>query len=138
MSNKRKRKLSIICATLFCALVITAYAHSGRTDANGGHWNHSTGEYHYHTGEYAGKNSSKKSSSSTSKYKASTKSKSANKVTTKSTDNKTPEKKNDEITFWDVAKFILGVHIALFPILIELYSSIFQSITNFFRNRKRK
>lgn len=25
-------------------------AHSGRTDSNGGHWDHSTGEYHYHNG----------------------------------------------------------------------------------------
>lgn len=25
-------------------------AHSGRTDSNGGHYNHSTGEYHYHHG----------------------------------------------------------------------------------------
>lgn len=24
--------------------------HSGRTDGNGGHYNHSTGEYHYHHG----------------------------------------------------------------------------------------
>lgn len=35
-----------------------ASAHSGRTDSNGGHWNHATGEYHYHSGEYAGKSSS--------------------------------------------------------------------------------
>ena len=41
----------------------TVNSHSGRTDANGGHWNHSTGEYHYHTGEYAGKNKSTSSSS---------------------------------------------------------------------------
>lgn len=25
-------------------------AHSGRTDAYGGHFNHSTGTYHYHSG----------------------------------------------------------------------------------------
>ena len=29
---------------------ITASAHPGRTDANGGHWDNSTGEYHYHHG----------------------------------------------------------------------------------------
>ena len=37
-----------------CVLIIlislTAYAHPGRTDANGGHYDHSTGEYHYHQG----------------------------------------------------------------------------------------
>lgn len=29
-------------------------AHSGRTDAYGGHYNHSTGTYHYHSGSYSG------------------------------------------------------------------------------------
>jgi len=41
---------------------ITAYSHPGRTDANGGHWNRSTGEYHFHTGEYAGRDHSSSSS----------------------------------------------------------------------------
>ena len=38
------------------------FAHPGRTDSNGGHWNRSTGEYHYHSGEYAGRESSGSSS----------------------------------------------------------------------------
>lgn len=29
---------------------IVVYAHPGRTDSNGGHTDHSTGEYHYHHG----------------------------------------------------------------------------------------
>ena len=28
---------------------VVAYAHSGDTDANGGHYNHKTGQYHYHS-----------------------------------------------------------------------------------------
>lgn len=40
--------LSIIVLTmLLCASV---FAHPGRTDSNGGHYDHSTGEYHYHHG----------------------------------------------------------------------------------------
>lgn len=39
--------LSIACITVFS---LSAYAHSGRTDANGGHYDYSTGEYHYHHG----------------------------------------------------------------------------------------
>ena len=42
---------SLLC--LFCVLLLlgaTASAHPGRTDANGGHYNRSTGEYHYHHG----------------------------------------------------------------------------------------
>ena len=31
-------------------LPINAYAHPGKTDGSGGHYNHSTGEYHYHHG----------------------------------------------------------------------------------------
>ena len=40
---------------LCCILIITtfAYAHSGRTDSKGGHYNRSTGEYHYHHGKPA-------------------------------------------------------------------------------------
>lgn len=47
----RKRYLIPILACvllLFCCTA--AYAHPGATDANGGHYDHSTGEYHYHHG----------------------------------------------------------------------------------------
>ena len=44
----------IIFIFLFaCCITIISNAHSGRTDANGGHYNHSTGEYHYHHGRPA-------------------------------------------------------------------------------------
>ena len=33
-----------------------SYAHPGRTDANGGHYNRSTGEYHYHNDGYSYEN----------------------------------------------------------------------------------
>ena len=45
-------KKVIIGLLLFSLIIISVYAHSGRTDANGGHWNHKTGEYHYHSGGY--------------------------------------------------------------------------------------
>lgn len=35
---------------LLCFLVTIAFAHSGKTDGNGGHYDRSTGEYHYHHG----------------------------------------------------------------------------------------
>lgn len=37
-------------ASLFLAFALFSFLHSGRTDANGGHWDHSSGEYHYHHG----------------------------------------------------------------------------------------
>ena len=43
----RKKLFVVVLAAI---LAVTAFAHSGRTDSRGGHWNHSTGEYHYHHG----------------------------------------------------------------------------------------
>lgn len=43
-----------ICAFCVCVMLTyipcLAFAHPGKTDSNGGHTNHSTGEYHYHHG----------------------------------------------------------------------------------------
>lgn len=63
MLNKQKHYYTIskILSIFFiasCTLCCIIYAHPGRTDANGGHWNRSTGEYHYHTGEYSRRPSS--------------------------------------------------------------------------------
>lgn len=45
----RKRLLACLLAFLLL-LSPTVLAHSGKTDANGGHYDRSTGEYHYHHG----------------------------------------------------------------------------------------
>lgn len=45
----RKRLLAFLLAFLLL-LSPAALAHSGKTDANGGHYDRSTGEYHYHHG----------------------------------------------------------------------------------------
>ncbi|MGR3303848.1 MAG: thermonuclease family protein [Candidatus Scalindua sp.] len=41
-------KKLIICFVLLFAAQFSAYPHSGRTDAQGGHTNKKTGEYHFH------------------------------------------------------------------------------------------
>ncbi len=47
-----KRLLSIILAIIYIfSFALLCFAHSGRTDANGGHYDRSTGEYHYHNGD---------------------------------------------------------------------------------------
>lgn len=43
--------LSVLILLLAFSIPITA--HSGKTDAAGGHYDHSSGEYHYHHGEPA-------------------------------------------------------------------------------------
>ena len=45
----RLQKLLFALVLCLCFSVV-ASAHPGRTDSNGGHTNHSTGEYHYHHG----------------------------------------------------------------------------------------
>ena len=44
--------LSVLVLIAFVAIAMapSVNAHPGRTDGNGGHTNHSTGEYHYHHG----------------------------------------------------------------------------------------
>lgn len=46
------RKFILLCLCIILPLSISLHtsAHSGRTDANGGHTDHSTGKYHYHHG----------------------------------------------------------------------------------------
>jgi hypothetical protein len=44
------RLKKMIAIVLCSSLSVVAFAHPGRTDSQGGHYNHSTGEYHYHHG----------------------------------------------------------------------------------------
>lgn len=45
---KKWKWIALVLASTLC--IGSASAHPGRTDANGGHYDHSTGEYHYHHG----------------------------------------------------------------------------------------
>ena len=48
------KRISVLLITiLLLLLTVPAYAHPGKTDDNGGHYNRSTGEYHYHHGHPA-------------------------------------------------------------------------------------
>lgn len=48
MNNKT---VVVVVSVLFMLLLaITSFAHSGMTDANGGHWDNNKNEYHYHCG----------------------------------------------------------------------------------------
>lgn len=45
------RLLKLLVVLVLClSLAVTVFAHPGKTDSNGGHTDHSTGEYHYHHG----------------------------------------------------------------------------------------
>ncbi|HBD95740.1 MAG: hypothetical protein A2015_12865 [Spirochaetes bacterium GWF1_31_7] len=43
------KKIAIISFYISFILILS-YSHSGKTDANGGHWNRKTGTYHTHNG----------------------------------------------------------------------------------------
>ena len=49
----KKIFLCFLALLIIVIVFIPTDAHSGGTDANGGHWDHSTGEYHYHHGKPA-------------------------------------------------------------------------------------
>lgn len=44
-------KKVIILLFVFISIFNISFAHPGRTDNNGGHYDRSTGEYHYHDGD---------------------------------------------------------------------------------------
>ena len=56
----RKTPRAALMIILAVSMSLTAAAHPGKTDANGGHYNRKTGEYHYHNG--GGSSSSSRSS----------------------------------------------------------------------------
>lgn len=64
--NKSIKKILLMLIICFSFSTIV-FAHPGRTDSNGGHYNRSTGEYHYHDGSSANqyKYNNKKSISTT-------------------------------------------------------------------------
>lgn len=66
------KKLKTISLTLIITLLLssTSFAHSGRTDSRGGHWNRKTGTYHYHNSGV--KRSTTKSTSSSKSTTSST------------------------------------------------------------------
>lgn len=48
--KNRTLSLVVLAVLLISIFASTAYAHPGKTDSSGGHYDKSTGEYHYHHG----------------------------------------------------------------------------------------
>lgn len=69
----KKRFMAFIFAGLIVASS-ASFAHSGRTDANGGHWNRKNGTYHFHNGgsSSGGSSGGSKSNGTTATRKPST------------------------------------------------------------------
>lgn len=63
MKNKRALLTCLLLLLITVVCIASVFAHPGRTDSNGGHWDRQSGTYHFHTGEYAGKGGGGSSSS---------------------------------------------------------------------------
>lgn len=118
---KNKKVLLTITALLIIsvACIFSAFAHSGRTDSNGGHWDRSTGTYHYHSGEHAGKSSS---SSNSKEYE--------HKGYTPPSKQETATNEKNKTDFYDVLVFII---LYVFPWLFILALPL---IYDFFKKRR--
>lgn len=92
----KKSALSLVMAlAVISSVSASAFAHPGRTDSSGGHYNRSTGEYHYHNG--GGSSSSSSSSSSRSGGSG-------------SSSGGTRKAKWDGDKYWDGSKYVTGFY----------------------------
>ena len=135
--KKKKLYLIIVIALLIIHIPLNNFAHKGRTDSNGGHYNRSTGEYHYHHGygphqhidgicpyEYDDKTSGELSSNSSIVENNNNNSTSSN--ITKS--NSTKEENN-------ILKNIVGILVGCWWLIIPIGAGIYDYIKN---KRKEK
>ena len=150
---KNKALFMVLLFVICLVAVVNVFAHSGKTDANGGHWNHSTGEYHYHHGykphshpngvcPYAKKETSvpeTKSSISSNNALEELKKKYSIEPRNDNTEYMQPSKENEDntvhnkIVFYDVLAniiFILPWLIFLIPWLVSLIITLFQKLFN--------
>lgn len=68
---KGKKKVTFILAAMLLIICTNVYAHPGRLDSNGGHYNRKTGEYHYHRGTGSSSSSNSSSNSTSGGYTSS-------------------------------------------------------------------
>ncbi len=123
---KKFKVLAIITIAVTLNSSIT-FAHSGRTDSNGGHYNRKTGEYHYHNGGSATKSSSSSTSSSTSSSSKNTST--STKTTAKSSVRYTNLTVNGENVNLDTKPFIDENGRTMVP--IAKIAEIFNATTEF-------
>lgn len=110
MKKKNKIKnIFIFIILLHLLFISTASAHPGRTDSNGGHWDHSSGTYHYHTGEYAGQSSSNSSTSEKSSWEKYKEERQSNTTKKYNTSAKTTNVQDNDFDLWTWMAIILAM-----------------------------
>lgn len=124
------QKYKIIFIEIILVMSLTnIFAHSGRTDGNGGHYNRSTGEYHYHHGYGAHQHINgvcpydNKEDTNIKKY-------SHNTNTISYTENKSNQNQKN-----NVIKNILGLAIGFWWLILPLGFGVFEKIKNSIRKK---
>ena len=145
--SKQKTKYWIILLLflIFFLSVTKVYAHSGKTDSDGGHYDKETGEYHYHHGypahqHYDMNGDGKadcpydfKDKTSTAKYESSTKT--TNKTNNNSSKYSTKRSNNDDIEPWEFWSSVIICLPFIIPKLMDLYEDFVYWLKKI-RNRK--
>lgn len=110
MKKKNKIKnIFIFIILLHLLFISTASAHPGRTDSNGGHWDHSSGTYHYHTGEHAGQSNSSSSTSEKSSWEKYKEERQSNTTIKYENSTKTTNSQDNDSNLWTWILTILAI-----------------------------
>lgn len=123
--------ITVIVCSFFTSYV---YAHPGRLDSNGGHYNRKTGEYHYHDG--LGTSSSESLIEENDKYNntnSTLKKENINNSVTNNTTKKTNTKNENN---W--LRNIIGIFIGCWWIIIPLVLGSIENIKEKITKRKNK
>lgn len=138
----RKFLAILISVILIILLGISASAHGGKTDSNGGHYNRSTGEYHYHHGYPAHQHTNGECpydfDDKTNHNGGGTKNNSSKSSTTSSNKVKA-EKKIPLVWQWVIviAMFILPVAFGIFFVIFVDFLELLSKIKEKWQNRRR-
>ena len=159
----KKLLLLFLCLLLLSSCSV-AYAHPGKTDDKGGHYNHSTGDYHYHHGysehehydmdgdgepdcPYDFDDKTDHSSSSGNNYSSNNSDNSTPTKSVPSPENKREDsnKKNNSKSNFDFGLIITIVYFCLifsvpiiFLIVLPFYFYVIEPIINYFKRRKQQ
>ena len=143
--KQRFQKILIIWILLISVFFSVVYAHSGRTDSNGGHYVGGTSEYHYHHGYPAhdhidgvcpyrlNENVTKKNNISDSIISDKDDNKNNDKVI-KSNIEVNNKKNNEKSTF----NTIIGIFFLSIFVIIPLFGEIYYSIRDKYFDRKKE
>ena len=134
---KKVITIIMIFASLFL-FSLQSFAHPGRTDSRGGHYDRSTGEYHYHNGEYAGREQSTKRS--TTQTESIYNFDNASDVKDNNYDNFISEQKSDNkpnYGFWDYVSIVMMILTAVSMSILGFFTFIYPLFA-LSRDKKKK